>query len=404
MLFFHDIRGTSRRQFVAAAAGGYAGLATHRFAQAGEPTAPAELIRVVRWARQAQRMVVKYQQNPLRAARAFAYVQVAMHEAWKAAGTAGMGPLAAERAAHRAASLLLAQLYPNETPGQFEAQFAWACAAAGAMAPSAATQASDMGVQVASKLIERSLRDGAGRGWGPKLRPAAFNGMWQPAYPLFAVNPTEGMAPHWRTWFARGPHRYDPPPPARPGDAGHAQETQEVLDVSRSLTEAQRRTAERWNLEAGSVTPAGVWLDWTLSQLGRPSDDDAVSLSDALRIVATVTTTMHDAFIDCWRVKLRHWSERPITAVRRSLDATFVPALVTPGFPAYVSGHATVSAAASTVLSELWPQHAPRLRQMAEEAAMSRLWGGIHFRSDNEEGLRLGRSVGADALAASRIA
>jgi hypothetical protein len=112
---------------------------------------------------------------------------------------------------------------------------------------------------------------------------------------------------------------------------------------------------------------------------------------------------MHDAFIACWQIKYRDWSERPITAIRRMLDPTFVPLLVTPGFPAYVSGHATISAAAAGVLSRLVPRLADDFEKQAEEAAMSRLWGGIHFRCDNEEGLRLGRSVAKDVLAATQL-
>lgn len=125
---------------------------------------------------------------------------------------------------------------------------------------------------------------------------------------------------------------------------------------------------------------------------------DAAQL--ALVTTAAVAVAMHDAFVACWRIKMRDWSERPITAVRRMFDPAFVPLLVTPGFPSYVSGHATVSAAASAVLAQFFPLRAAFFERSAEEAAASRLWGGIHFTSDNEEGLRLGRSVGRDVLRA----
>ncbi|MFN2568946.1 MAG: phosphatase PAP2 family protein [Candidatus Dormibacteria bacterium] len=70
------------------------------------------------------------------------------------------------------------------------------------------------------------------------------------------------------------------------------------------------------------------------------------------------------------------------------------PFLATPVFPSYVSGHSTYSAAAAEVLSLLFPQHADRFAAMAREAAVSRLYAGIHYRSDNEAGLVLGRKVG----------
>jgi hypothetical protein len=74
------------------------------------------------------------------------------------------------------------------------------------------------------------------------------------------------------------------------------------------------------------------------------------------------------------------------------------PAGRPPPFPSYVSGHAAVSSAAAEVLAAYFPEQADEWRAAADEAAMSRLYGGIHFRSDNEEGLRLGRRVGRRVL------
>ena len=355
------------------------------------------------WARRVIQLVVKYQQNPLRAARALSYVHVAMHDAWVHA--ARLAPAAAtmhQLAAHRAASLVMEQLYANETPGQFEAQYAMLALRVRPSADERRT-AGAVGQWVATSLIERSLRDGAGRVWSLKERPAAFEGIWQPTYPMYAVNPTEGYAPQWRPWVNRSAGRYDPPSPPRPGGARHSQETREVLEVSRTLTDAQRNIARQWNLEAGSVTPGGVWIQQAVDELesriaGAPSAQPSQVTGMVLPVLSAVSVALHDAFIECWRIKMRDWSERPVTAIRRDLDPGFAPLLVTPGFPGYVSGHSTVSAAAATVLAHFWPDSAARFQSMAEEASMSRLWGGIHFRSDNEEGLRLGRAVGNEVV------
>ena len=88
-----------------------------------------------------------------------------------------------------------------------------------------------------------------------------------------------------------------------------------------------------------------------------------------------------------------------MTVIQR-FDPTWLPLIVTPPFPSYVSGHSTTSGAAATVLAGYFPGQAAELTAMAEEAAISRLYGGIHFRSDNEEGLVLGRRVGAVSLQA----
>lgn len=355
--------------------------------------------RLFHWPSTVLRLVVKYQQSPLRAARSLSYVHVAMHDAWLHATRARLDAGCAELAAHRAASLVLEQLYPNETPGQFEAQFqGWTAT----LADSPDAMASRCAEAVAHQLLQRSLTDGSGRVWAPRMRPAAFPGMWQPTFPMFAANPAEGLAPSWRPWVPASKDRHDPPVAARPGSEAHANETREVLEVARSLTPGQRRLAEDWNLDAGSVTPAGVWMQIAMRelQLAVRSVAPHEATDYVLSASASVAVAMHDAFLACWRVKMRDWSERPITAIRRSLDPGFAPPIVTPGFPSYVSGHATVSAAAATVLAHAIPARAEHFRQLAREAAMSRLWGGIHFRSDNEEGLRLGDSVGRDVLKA----
>jgi membrane-associated phospholipid phosphatase len=91
---------------------------------------------------------------------------------------------------------------------------------------------------------------------------------------------------------------------------------------------------------------------------------------------------------------------RPVTAIRREIDPSWSPLITTPPFPSYVSGHSGTSGAASTVLSAFFPTDAPQVHAWAAEAALSRLYGGIHFRTDNEVGLALGRPVGQAALAA----
>jgi membrane-associated phospholipid phosphatase len=87
-----------------------------------------------------------------------------------------------------------------------------------------------------------------------------------------------------------------------------------------------------------------------------------------------------------------------VTAIRREFDPSFLSYIVTPPFPSYISGHSTTSGAASTVLAARFPRAAWQLRALADEAAVSRLYGGIHFSSDNETGLAVGRKVGRVAV------
>jgi hypothetical protein len=360
--------------------------------------------RIFHWGTAVLALIQKYQQNPLRASRILSYTHVAMHDAWvlmdrELTRNKTSPTTACEYAAHRAASLLLAHFYPNEPIGRFEAEFVYLTHNS-TVTKSALTRAGAVGASVASQLIERSWQDGAARVWNMKLRPAAFDGIWLPAFPLHAVNPTEGMAPTWQAWTKPSTQRYNPPAAPRPGSTQYKQEVLQIRDINRNLTAAESEAATRWNLEAGSVTPAGVWFQLAREEIYKHLDfcKHAHSQELVLQVLTDVSVAMHDAFIACWGIKFRDWSERPITAVRRHLDPKFLPLLVTPSFPGYVSGHATVSSAAAGVLSHHFPLRKKHFGILAQEAADSRLWGGIHFESDNQQGLLLGAAVSEDLI------
>ena len=158
----------------------------------------------------------------------------------------------------------------------------------------------------------------------------------------------------------------------------------------------EKQAALDWNLESGSVTPAGVWTQTAIRELRRSGWLEA---HRALPVLAALSIAMHDAFVDSWRVKLRDWSERPITAIRRDLDPNFVPLIVTPGFPAYTSGHSTVSGAAAETLGHFWPEESSRFDAMAQEASMSRLSGGIQLSLRQRGRAAPGRAVARDVIA-----
>ena len=167
-------------------------------------------------------------------------------------------------------------------------------------------------------------------------------------------------------------------------------EAEEVLAVSRALTAEQKRLAEDWNFDRGSVTPAGVW-NLKARNLIQAGDLDTLRTA---QVLALLNMAMADAVVTSWGAKFTHWTQRPVTAIRERFDPAWLPFILTPPFPSYVSTHATVSGAAAEVLAACFPAAAGPLQAAAEEAAMSRLYGGIHFRSDNEAGLELGRRIG----------
>jgi membrane-associated phospholipid phosphatase len=127
---------------------------------------------------------------------------------------------------------------------------------------------------------------------------------------------------------------------------------------------------------------------------------------------------MADSFIACWQAKYEYDLVRPVTYIRRVIDPKWEALLVTPPFPEYPSGHSMQSAAAAEVLTQAFgenfafedathsadglpPRSFPSFWAAAEEAAISRLYGGIHFRAAIERGLEKGRCIAAYTTALS---
>ncbi len=234
---------------------------------------------------------------------------------------------------------------------------------------------------------------------------------------LKAVNPTGATEPWWgtlRPFALRSPDECPAPslPPwsTSPRSALY-DEAKLVYDVGRALTEEQRQTVLYWADNAGQTgTPVGHWLaigSQLVNQLRLPAER-------AAEVFVLVTLAQADAFIAIWHEKYRSSSIRPVTYIRRYLDASWTPAIITPPFPEYPSGHSGQSVAAATVLTELLGQvafedstnlalgHPVRryrsFRKAADEAAESRLYAGIHFRMGNEGGKVLGRCMGRVVL------
>ena len=324
--------------------------------------------------------IVRNRVNPPRASRALALVSVAMRDA-----TLSRTP-ASRAAAAGAASTVLTYLFPDDAT-RFAAQAESARGAGGG--------GFALGRQIGRAVVERGRTDGSDASWTGTV--PTFEGAWEPTPPAFVQVALEPLAGAWRPWNLSSGSQFRPPPPARPGSVQFALELHEAYDVSRSLTGQQKAIASYWADGAGTVTPPGHWNMIALDLLrAHPLDPQATA-----RLFATLNSAQADAFIACWDAKYTYWSMRPVTAIRRYLDPTWLPYLVTPPFPSYVSGHSTTSAAAAEVLSALFPGEATRLRAMAAEAAISRLYAGIHFRSDNNAGAELGRKLGAAALTAA---
>jgi PAP2 superfamily len=204
-----------------------------------------------------------------------------------------------------------------------------------------------------------------------------------------------------------------PPPPAYsedPGSEFYAQAI-EVHDIVKNLTDDQRAIARFWSDDPMlSSTPPGHWITIALQIMDR----EGAPLDRRAEVLALLGVAVADSFIGCWQTKYDYDLLRPITYIRRVIDPKWEPVLNTPPFPEYPSGHSTQSGAAAAVLTALYgenfafedatheddglpPRSYPSFAAAAEEAALSRLYGGIHFRAAIDRGLEQGACIGAYA-------
>ncbi len=128
-----------------------------------------------------------------------------------------------------------------------------------------------------------------------------------------------------------------------------------------------------------------------------------MSTPHVARAFALLNVAQADAGNAAWDCKYALWSPRPVNAVRDlGLDPNFTSFLPTPVFPSYISGHSTYSAAASDVLSYLFPVKAAGLQGQGPGGGGLPAVRGIHYRSDNEVGLQVGAEVGQFTVARAR--
>jgi len=174
------------------------------------------------------------------------------------------------------------------------------------------------------------------------------------------------------------------PPPSTSSDQ-MKEELAEVKSAVDNVTREQAATVYKWNDGANSVTPPGHW-----NAIAAPYINAAqFSEVRTARAFALLNMAMLDAAVACWDAKYTYYNPRP-----SQLDPSIKTIIALPNFPSYTSGHSTFSAAASEVLSYLFPADESYFEAQRDEAAMSRLYGGIHYPSDIQVGKDHGKRIG----------
>jgi hypothetical protein len=282
------------------------------------------------------------------------------------------------------------------------------------------------GREVAKQIFEWSRNDGGHRGYlanfDRKLRMPTEQGCWEP--PLYAQSFSHfPLHPHW------GKNRTFAPSNAlleTPGllkfDSSKLSSYRrlfiEVYDKNKVLTQEEKEVALWWGDDPGDTfTPPGHSYYLAMKVLMKAD----ASLMQCGEAFARVGMAVADAFVTCWKWKYIYSSERPSSFISKCVDPRWESFWPDPPFPAFPSGHATQAGAVAEVLTHLYgpsfefedDAHAGRPKdelrnvefktrryssfwQVAEETAMSRFYGGIHTKLDNDVGLREGKKIGAN--------
>lgn len=281
----------------------------------------------------------------------------------------------------------------------------------------------DYGAAVADHIIKWSSKDNYKQTRSfPKYSIQTDPATWKPTPPAYM----DAVEPHWnkiRPFVIDSAQQFRPTPALAFSTAKGTpfyKEAQEVHDIGVNLTQEQREIASFWDCNpfvmnvrghvmfaTKKISPGGHWMNITRITC-RKAGADAPASCEAY---ARVALSLVDGFISCWDEKYRSKVIRPETYINQYMDENWVPLLQTPPFPEYTSGHSVISAAAAVALTGLFKDNFAfvdsteveygmpvrsftSFSQAAEEAALSRMYGGIHYRAACEMGKLQGRSLG----------
>ena len=245
-----------------------------------------------------------------------------------------------------------------------------------------------LGRAVGAAVIAYAQGDGIGLTnpllppFGP---PPVTPGSW-----LYSGGPIARGALGARPIFLSSRSQIRPPAPPAFGSAEFLSALAEVRQIANNRTPEQLAIANFWNVNQSPRSDAAIMrIARDLIVSHRRSD------TEAARIMFLMGASAFDALIGCFDAKYFYWYIRPPQA-----DPTIVTAFATPPHPSYPSAHSCASGAFAAVLSEAFPSERAAMDAIAQEASLSRLYAGIHYRFDMDAGLALGRAAAAIALAA----
>jgi PAP2 superfamily len=271
------------------------------------------------------------------------------------------------------------------------------------------------GRAVSEAILAWATTDGfAAHNKCPYIAPSSEPGRWRATPPAFMPNPLQPCWGQLRPMALRSGKECAAPGPPKFSNNTNSElyaAATEVYKVGLQLSSEQKIIADYWADNPGDTgTPPGHWVD-IVSQIVRTQK---LSLAKAAEAYARVGIAAHDAFIGCWYTKYLHNLKRPVTYINDNVQGQWRSYVATPAFPSYPSGHSVQSGAVAHVLTDMFgpisfrdmthvnhgtiPSQQPRtfrsFQDAAAEAAISRLYGGIHYLFDNNDGLASGECIG----------
>ena len=248
-------------------------------------------------------------------------------------------------------------------------------------------------------------------------------GRWIPTPPMYG----QAVEPHWREircMVMDSCSQFMPPRPpkfdVKDKNGEYYKAMLQIKNIGDSLSDEQKNIADFWDdnpfklnvsghvmFATKKFSPAGHWMNI----VGIAAEKAKADFSTTVAAYTETSIALFDAFISCWDEKYRSNFIRPETAINRYVDQEWRPFIQTPPFPSYTAGHATISAAAAETMTNWFGDHLSftdtsslefgiksreitSFRDAAKEAAKSRMYGGIHYSFDVEEGNKCGRLLG----------
>ena len=278
-----------------------------------------------------------------------------------------------------------------------------------------------IGTEIATLMLDS--RQGDGSPTDVAYFPSDLPGAWRRTPPYYRPP----IAVNWgivRPFCIEDIEDHMPPPPPSLDSRAYAEafnEVKEIGGVGSSIRTAEESLiAEFWSDYTATLMPPGHWHEIAATILG----DGAFGYAETTRLFALISLAQADAAIVCWEAKYRHNLWRPVTAIWRAnedgngetfFDPDWDQHIEAPPFPAYPSGHSTLSTTSAEIMTAFfgtdaisftaWSDSLPgisrdftSLKACADEVGQSRIFGGIHFSFDNVEGKRIGRTVAARVL------